>query len=166
MDVTFWFSAVKVLHLGALVLWLGPSGGAWLVLMLARRQVGEPGVVTHYLYRGFLQMLWFQHLGLLMMLGTGILLLSIYGFDAIGMTWLKLKLALVLGVIIPIEIADMWFSHKRLPGIFSSRRPDAPYTVQERHLLSLYHRRFVPVALPALLATVVAIMWLAVAKLA
>jgi hypothetical protein len=164
MDISFWLPVVKVLHLGALVLWLGPSGGAWLVLMLARRRLGEPGVVTHYMYRGFLQMLWFEHLGLLLMLGSGALLLSMYGLSALGMTWLRLKLLLVLAVIIPIEIADMWFSHRRLPEMFATRRPDAPYTREELRLLTLYHYRFTPIALPLLLATIITIMWLALAK--
>lgn len=163
-DVTFWFPIVKVVHLGALVLWLGPSGGAWLVLMLARREIGEPNAVSHNLYLGFLRMLWFEHLGFILMLGSGVLLLSTYGFSAVGMTWLKVKLILVLVVISPIEIADMWFSHKYLPQIFASREPDAPYTEAEQRILHLYHRRFTPIALPLLLTAIVTIMWLAAAR--
>ncbi len=164
MDISFWIPVVKVLHLGALVLWLGPSGGAWLVLMLARRRLGEPGIVTHYMYLGFLQMLWFEHLGLVLMLGSGALMLSMYGVPLLSMTWIEVKLLLVLGVVIPIEIADMWFSHRRLPQMFATRRPDAPYTKAEWRLLTLYHYRFTPVALPLLLVTIITIMWLALAK--
>jgi hypothetical protein len=164
IDAAFWLPIVKVIHLGALVLWLGPSGGAWIVLMLARREVGDPSPVAHYLYRGFLRMLWFEHFAFVLMLGSGAVLLTLYGFSAIEMTWLKLKLALVLGIVVPIEIADMWFSHVHLPRIFHARAPDAPYTQAELRILELYHRRFVPFALPLLLATVVVIMWLAVAR--
>jgi hypothetical protein len=163
-DASIWFSIVKVIHLGALVFWLGPSGGAWMVLMLARHKAGEPSLVTHYLYRGFFQMLWLEHLGFFTMLASGLVLLGMYGFGAIATTWLELKLALVVLIIVPIELADLWFSHRGLPEIFASRRPDAPYTEREKRLLDLYHRRFVPITLPVLLATVVVVMWLAVAK--
>jgi hypothetical protein len=163
-NVGFWFPVVKVVHLGALVIWLGPSGGAWMVLMLARRKAGEPSLVTHYLYRGFLQMLWLEHLGFFTLLASGIALLAMYGLGALEATWLQLKLAIVIFVILPIEIPDLWYSHRRLPRIFASRRPDAPYTADELRVLDRYHRRFVPVFLPILLIAVVVVMWLAVAK--
>jgi len=164
MDVTFWLPLVKVMHVGALIMWLGPSAGAWLSLMIGRRRYGEPGVASHYLYRGFLQILWLEHLGFLLMLGSGVLLLVIHGMPALGWGWLQLKLLLVLVVVIPLELMDMWFSHRRLPQIFAAREPDAPYTLQEARVLHLYHRRFVPMALPVLLATVAVVMWLAMAR--
>jgi hypothetical protein len=164
MDAAFWFPVVKVVHLGALVIWLGPSGGAWMVLMLARREVAEPSLVTHYLYRGFFQMLWLEHVGFFALLASGVALLAMYGFGAVEATWLKLKLAIVMLVILPIEIPDLWFSHRGLPRIFASRRPESPYTENEKRILDSYHRRFVPFLLPILLIAVVVIMWLAVAK--
>jgi hypothetical protein len=163
-DAAFWFPVLKVIHIGALVIWLGPSGGAWMVLMFARRKAGEPSIVTDYFYRGFFQMLWLEHLGFFTLLGSGVILLSLYGFGAIETSWLKYKLLLVFLVVIPIEAADLWFSHRGLPKIFALRRPDAPYTEKEKAVLDLYHRRFVPIALPILLAATVLIMWLAVAK--
>lgn len=163
-DAAIWIPFIKVIHLGALVIWLGPSGGAWMVLMLARRKAGEPSLVTHYLYRGFFKMLWLEHVGFVALLASGIVLLWMYGFDAIGATWLKLKLAIVIAIIVPIEVPDLWFSHRSLPQIFASRVPDAPYTESEKRLLDAYHRRFVPIFLPVLLIAVVVVMWLAIAK--
>jgi uncharacterized membrane protein len=163
-DTSFWFPIIKVVHLGALVIWLGPSGGAWMVLMLARRKAGEPSLVTQYLYRGFFQMLWLEHLGFFTMLASGVILLAMLGFEMTTARWLMLKLAILFLVILPIEAVDLWFSHRGLPRIFLSRRPDAPYTGDEKRLLDLYHRRFVPIGLPVLLAAVLAMMWLAVAK--
>jgi hypothetical protein len=164
MDIGFWLPIVKVIHLGALVIWLGPSGGAWMVLMLARHKAGEPSLVTHYLYRGFFQMLWLEHVGFFALLASGIALLAMYGFGALEATWLQVKLAIVIFVILPIEIPDLWYSHRGLPQIFASRRPEAPYTSDEQRVLDSYHRRFVPILLPILLIAVVIIMWLAVAK--
>lgn len=163
-EAVTWFSIVKVIHLGALVIWLGPSGGAWMVLMLARRKAGEPSLVTHYLYRGFFQMLWLEHVGFFALLASGVTLLWMYGFDALDATWLRIKLAIVIAIILPIEVPDLWYSHRGLPRIFASRRPDAPYAESEKRVLDAYHRRFVPILLPILLVAVVIVMWLAVAK--
>ena len=55
-----------------------------------------------------------------------------------GTAWLEFKLAIVVLVIVPIEAADLWFSHRGLPQIFVSRRPDAPYTESEKRLLDLF----------------------------
>jgi hypothetical protein len=164
MDTAAWIPIVKVVHLGSLVIWLGPSGGAWMVLMLARRRAGEPSLVTHYLYRGFFQMLWLEHLGFFTLLASGTALLAMHGFAALGAIWLQVKLAIVIAVILPIEIPDLWFGHRGLPRIFEARAPDAPYTADEQRLLDNYHRRFVPIFLPILLIAVVVVMWLAVAK--
>lgn len=164
VDAADWFPIVKVVHLGALVVWLGPSGGAWLVLMQARREMGELNPVTHYLYQGFLRILWLEHLGFATMLASGLVMIHMYGSGAMEIHWLRLKLAVVVFVVLPIEIADLWFSHRALPGIFTLRRPEVPYESGEQRLLDLYHRRFTPVALPLLLAAIVVVMWLAVAK--
>lgn len=105
-----------------------------MVLMLARHKAGEPSLVTHYLYRGFLQMLWLEHLGFFTMLASGAVLLGMYGLGAMATAWLEFNLALVVLVIVPIEAADLWFSHRGLPQIFVSRQPDAPPTLA-RHCL-------------------------------
>jgi hypothetical protein len=163
-DLGAWFPVVKVVHLGALVLWLGPSGGVWLALMIERRRTGEPNVISHHLYLAFLRTLWFQHLGVVLMLGTGVLLLSMYGTAALGLSWVKWKIGLIAAVIVPIELSDFWFSHKMLPGIFDNRVPDSPYTAAELRQLRVYHRWYTPSVLPLLLIAVILIMWLAVAK--
>ncbi len=164
VDATGWFAIIKVVHLGALVVWLGPSGGVWLVLMQARRETGEPSQVTHYLYKGFLRILWLEHLGFVAVLATGLVMLHMYGSGAMANHWIRLKLAVVVFVILPIEITDLWFSHRALPGVFAARRAEVPYEGGERRLLDIYHRRFTPVALPLLLTAIVVVMWLAVAK--
>jgi uncharacterized membrane protein len=108
--------------------------------------------------------LWLEHAGIVSLLVSGFTLLAMLGFDQAHTTWLGAKLLLVLGIIVPIEVADIWFSHIGLPGVFRHRQPTAAYTGRDRALLELYHRRFTPIALPILLLAVAAITWLAVAK--
>jgi len=163
MDVTFWLPVAKLLHLGGLILWLGPSGGAWLLLQLAKRRLDPQSAEYQALYRDFLPFFWVEHFGLFILLGSGVLLLSLYGPPALDWTWLRIKLVLVLCVIVPIEVLDIWFGHVRLPRWFASDNAGS-----ERKggsdAYKAYERRFVPVSLPLLLTTVVVILWLAVAR--
>lgn len=163
MDVEFWLPVAKLLHLGGLILWLGPSGGAWLLLQTAKRRLDPLGPEYQALYRDFLPFFWVEHFGLLMLLGGGALLLSLYGVPALDWAWLQWKLALVLCVIVPIEILDIWFGHVRLPRWFASGGPGSKAQGGE-DAYDAYERRFVPFSLPPLLIAVVVIMWLAVAR--
>jgi hypothetical protein len=163
LDATFWFPIIKLVHLGGLFLWLGPSTGAWLLLQLAKRRLDQQGLEYRSLYRDYLSFFWLEHLGLLLLLGSGIFLLTMHGFSALEWFWLKWKLALILCVILPIEMIDIWFGHVRLPRFFST---ESASTEPRRKMDSyaLYEHRFVPVALLPLLISVVIIIWLALAK--
>ncbi|MEJ2382399.1 MAG: DUF2269 family protein [Gammaproteobacteria bacterium] len=163
MELTLWLPLLKLAHIGGLILWLGPSGGAWLLLQRAKRRLDPSTPEYQALYRDFLPFFWVEHLGLLMLLGSGVLLVIVYGHPALEWTWLRLKLALVLCVIVPIEVVDIWFGHVRLPRWFSRRESTVvrkePYDAYEA-----YERKFVPVSLPILLVAIVLVLWLAVAK--
>jgi len=163
MDLSFWVSVAKLLHLGGLILWLGPSGGAWLLLQLAKRRLDPQSPEYQAMYRDFLPFFWVEHFGLFMLLGSGVLLLSLYGFPALDWFWLKVKLILVLCVIVPIEILDIWFGHVRLPRWFSSGKGD-PKAGSGKNAYQAYEDKFVPISLPLLLIAVVLILWLAVAR--
>jgi hypothetical protein len=71
-------------------------------------------------YRDFLAFFWIEHFGLFLLIGSGVLMLIMYGNVALEWGWLKLKISLVLCVIIPIEILDVWFGHVCLPRFYSS----------------------------------------------
>ena len=163
MDLNFWIPFAKLLHLGGLILWLGPSGGAWLLLQLAKRRMDTRSAEYQALYRDFLPFFWVEHFGLFMLLGSGVFMLSLYGLPILDWPWLRIKLILVLCVIVPIEILDIWFCHIRLPRYFSSDKTQTKVK-KETNAYNAYERKFVPVSLPILLITVVIILWLAVSK--
>ena len=167
MEAGYWFPLIKLLHIGGLILWLGPSGGAWLLLQLAKRQISEQSVDFRKLYGEYLKFFWVEHLGLFLLIVSGLLLLGTYGYAALDWMWLKLKLALIICVIAPIEALDIWFGHIRLPRQFSSNQWRSEPKEDEKGKINsyeFYERRFAPISLPPLLLTVVAIMWLAIAK--
>jgi len=163
VDAAFWFPLLKLLHLGGLILWLGPSGGAWLLIQVAKRRMDPRGREYAELYHDFVRFFPVEHFGLLLLLGSGLGMLFIYGTGALDWAWLKWKLILVLGVIVPIEIGDIWYGHFRLPRWFRSPGRDAELK-RGGSDLERYENRFVPWTLPILLLAVVAIMWLAVAR--
>jgi hypothetical protein len=163
VDVTFWLHLLKFLHIGGLILWLGPSGGAWLLIQVAKRRLDPHSREYAELYLDFVRFFPVEHFGLLLLLGSGLGMLAIYGFSALSWAWLKWKLVLVVCVIVPIEIGDIWFGHFRLPRWFRSSQRDSDLQ-HSGNELERYENRFVPLTLPILLITVVGIIWLAVAR--
>lgn len=153
---------IKVIHLGSLIAWLGPTLGAWWMLRLANRQFGEPSMISQFLYVSFLHLLRVEHSAFVLLLisGAGMVWFS----PVLPQPWLWFKLTLLLVVIIPLEIFDIWFSHYKLPRVFAVRHPSRPYSKQESALLHVYHQRFVPLALILLPPTILSIFWLAIYK--
>ncbi len=155
------FFALKLLHLGALIFWLGPSLGAWLVLLALRRHQGELTPATHLAYRVFLQMLMVEHVAFVVLLATGAAM--VWLVYSLQLPWLQWKLLLVLGLVIPLEIADIWYGNIRLPRIFA-RFNEQGYDSQQTRILRIYHRYITGAALVIIPVTVALIMWLVIAK--
>lgn len=156
------YTSLKLIHLASLILWLGPGLGAWIMMLLINRHFGEPGRVSHLVYQAFLRLMWLEHIALVTLLLSGALLgWQSAQFDA---SWLQTKLLVIVLLIIPMEIIDIWFVHLRLPCLFAKRQADSPYNTNEAYLLQLYHQRFTPLALVITPLAVVGIMFLAIAK--
>lgn len=156
------FNLVKLVHIGALVFWIGPTLGAWWMLRVANYRFGEPGIVSQFLYQVFLHLLWVEHIAFAVLLLSGASLAWLHGWW--GASWLDVKLLLVFAVVVPLEIFDIWLGHVRLPGLFRHRHPSRPYSAKETALLDLYHGRLTRVALWVMPVVVALIMWLAVSK--
>ena len=139
------FGLLKVIHISALLVWIGPTLGAWWMLRLASRRFGDPGMVSQYLYQAFLDLLWLEHGAFAALLLSGVSLAWLH--DAFGQPWLQLKLLLVLAIVVPLEVFDIWLGHVRLPRLFHHRHPSRPYSKRETRLLALYHRRLTRTAL-------------------
>lgn len=111
-----WVSFFLALHLAALIFWLGPSLGAWMVLRDGERRIARHENVA-WVWRVFLKLMWWEHGAFIALIasGTGLILTTGYPLTA---PWLKWKLALIIGVLVPIEIIDGYFVHHRLPKIY------------------------------------------------
>lgn len=156
------FAALKLIHIASLIFWLGPSLGAWWILRTTTYRFGEPSLTSQFLYQTFLKVTGLEHIALSLLLISGAAMAMLaYGFDQ---GWLVAKLLLVGSIIIPIELVDIWFCHHKLPAMFHQRHPSRPYSASETSMLSLYHRRFIPLALVVMPVTVLSIFWLVISK--
>ncbi len=96
------YNALRVVHLVALVGWLGLSTGAWLLLRRLRGSV-QAGV----LWPAFGKIVNLEHVFLGVLVASGVALLWVVDYPKTKALWLTIKLAIVMCVIVPIECADI-----------------------------------------------------------
>lgn len=155
------FIALKILHIGSLIFWLGPSLGAWFILMAMRKQLGEITPATHLAYRIFIKMLILEHVAFVALIASGIgMAILVFGFNQ---PWLQWKLLIILFLIVPLEILDIWYGNIRLPQIFL-RLNEAGYDVKQTRTLHIYHIYVTRIAIAVIPFSVLVIMWLVIAK--
>lgn len=156
------YSLLKVVHLGSLVLWLGPALGSWLVLRYAQQQQGELGAATSLVYKVFFLTLTLEHVAFCTLLVTGASMA--FGYGWIEMPWLQQKLWLVMLLIVPLEVADIWLGNWKVQQLVNKRIGGQQLTTRQHALIHFYHQGFTYLAILTLPITVLLIMWLAVSK--
>lgn len=155
------FFALKILHLGALIFWLGPSLGAWFVLLATRKYLGEITPAAHLAYRIFIKLLVLEHIAFIALIGSGLgMAYLVFGFDQ---PWLQWKLLIILLFVLPLEILDIWYGNIKLPQIFA-RFNEAGYDPAQTRTLHIYHVYVTRAAIAIIPASVLAIMWLVIVK--
>lgn len=143
-------------------MWLGPAIGSWLALRYMQQQQGELAAATQQVYRVFFWTIVLEHIALCTLLLSGALMAFSFGF--IAMPWLQQKLWLVLLLILPLELADIWLGNWKIKRLISKRNQGIVLTTSEQNIIRFYHREFTHLALLILPVTVLLIMWLAVSK--
>lgn len=155
------FVVLKILHIGSLIFWLGPSLGAWFVLLALRKHAGEITPATHLAYRIFIKTLILEHVAFVALIASGIgMACLVFGFNQ---PWLQWKLLIILFLIVPLEILDIWYGNIKLPQIFL-RFNDAGYDTTQTKTLHIYHAYVTRTAIAVIPISVLAIMWLVIAK--
>lgn len=156
------YNLIKVMHIGAFMLWIGPALGSWLVLKFMQRQQGETSPATYLVYRVFFATLVLEHLAFALLLATGGWMA--YSAGWFGSPWLWQKLLLVGAVVIPLELLDVYLGNWKVKQLVERRANGANLNAKEQRLLQFYHGTFTHAALLLLPACVLAILWLAVSK--
>lgn len=153
-----WASVFLALHLSALVFWLGPTLGAWMVLREGEKHAVRAGDIA-WVWRAFLRLMWWEHGAFIVLIASGVGLILSIGYS-LATPWLKWKLGVVLGVLVPVEIVDSYFAHYRLPKIYGK---DAGPTQRDTIWVNRYHR-FTGWMIPLFLVLIPLIFYFAVFK--
>lgn len=157
MDTYTLLTLLKLVHLGALIFWVGPSTGAWLMLRLNEH---PNGVFGRSLFRVFLRLVWIEHIALGGLIVSGLALAATQGYFQHPPAWFAIKLLIVLGVIMPFELLDIWFSHFRLPALLRAVSDVGTFD----RATQFYHRIFTPLAVAVLVPSIAMVVWLALGK--
>lgn len=156
------YAVLKLIHIGALIFWLGPALGAWLVLKALENNVDINNNLLAKVSKTFFLTVILEHIAFIVLLITGFILAFRYGFLNSG--WLNQKLIIVLFIIVPLEIIDVllgnWVASQ------ASRKLYAGQSISrwEQSGLEIYHGAFTKTALVIIPISVVVIMYLAMSK--
>lgn len=96
-----WAGFFLALHLAALVFWLGPTLGAWMVLRAGEKRIARKKDIA-WVWRVFLKLMWWEHGAFIALIASGTGLILTTGYPVTSL-WLKWKLVLIVGVLAPIE---------------------------------------------------------------
>ena len=156
------YGLLKLLHIGALIFWLGPPLGAWLVLKAVEDGSYQTNSVAEKVSKVFFITLIIEHVAFVTLLLSGFYLAFTY--QLFGADWLTYKLYIVLLVVVPLEIIDVllgnWIASTASKKLYQGQ--SIPKWQQKG--LALYHGAFTKLALIIIPLAVVAIMFLATSK--
>lgn len=160
---------LRWIHLGSFTVWSASALGAyWLVIVAGlerRRNMADPEIARRdeWVRRRFLDVVWLEHAAFVVLLASGVYRAHRFGllesWDTLfAARWLRWKIALIFGVVVPFEIYDMWLAHWHLPRLL--RREPEGSAVRERAWQS--HDRFMWIGGAILSVVIPVIAWLAV----
>lgn len=157
---------VKAAHLFFVAMWMWSTAAAYAYYLVPvfkawRRNPDDPEVVAmrNWAIERFDQGATYEHIAFPMILLTGPIMYFLAGWST-GAGWLALKLLIVLGIFLPIEILDYHLSHlggnKR--NVRRLNDPVAYETAIHRHWL------FLVLSSPLVMVFILAVVVLAVVK--
>lgn len=156
------YAILKLVHLGALIFWLGPPIGAWLVFKYVNFDTSPANPVAAKVSRVFFFTVILEHIAFVFLLATGFTLA--YRYQMFGAEWLNQKLYLLFLIILPLEIADVYLGNWVAARASAKLGRGENLKPWEAKCLVFYHGFFTKLALVLIPLSVLAIMYLAVSK--
>lgn len=151
------YSIYKLIHLIAMVLWLGPALGAYWILVRANKY---PDIKRLEIEKFYEEVLVIEHIAFLVLIATGFGIWSQLGISLFEVYWLNVKLTLVAMIVI-IELFDISFSHFYFRHLMNKRYP---FTADAWVSYFKVRKVFYNVAIPVLIALILGVLYLAVFK--
>lgn len=156
------YALIKLIHLGALIFWLGPPLGAWMLLRVAEDALSKNNQSLHKINRFFYLMIGLEHFAFIVLIASGFILA--YKYQLLEMDWIKQKLHIVFYGLIPFELVDIvlgnWFAYRISNKIYENKKVET----WERVVLDIYRNAFTKMALLIMPVLVIVIMYLAITK--
>lgn len=148
------YNLFKLFHIAALVVWLGPSTGGYLLILVSH--IHKQPEVEMWLRSEYLSLIYIETTGFLLLLSSGLGMLYVSQWALLKQWWLRTKLAIVLIAILPIVVVQFYIYQRFIKRVFTTGTgiEDAIY---------LYDR-FSILAFLILALAVPAVFWLAVFK--
>ncbi|MHC5021541.1 MAG: BamA/TamA family outer membrane protein, partial [Planctomycetota bacterium] len=146
---------LKAFHLLGVIFWIGPLLGGW--WMVARADASGNAETIRWARKAFLPLVHLEHLGLVVWLTFGLWMAMRMPYT-LTFGWMHAKLAIVGGVIVPLELWDMVVSHVLLPRALRAGDDAAADAAIAKH------RMLCKVSVMFLIPAVIGIVVLAVAR--
>jgi hypothetical protein len=160
---------LRWIHLGAFTVWSATALGAYWLVVVARRESrrapedGELARRDEWVRERFLDVVWLEHVAIVVLLATGVWRAYRFGLlwsweTLLEARWLCWKLALVGFVVVPFEAYDIWLSHWHLPRLLRREPPGS----SARAAAWRHHDRFMWIGGGILALVIPVIAWLSV----
>lgn len=135
------YSAYKLIHIAALVFWLGPAIGAyWLVIRLKNDTDNN----THVIEKIYEEVLCVEHFSFITLLISGFGLWKKLGLGLFDLHWLNVKLIFV-AIIIVVEIFDIIFSHFYFRSLIRKNlSPNSKYWIRFFKIRKIFYLISIP----------------------
>ncbi|MFO1425614.1 MAG: hypothetical protein U1F11_01295 [Steroidobacteraceae bacterium] len=112
-----WYLYIKAIHVFAMMAWVWSTSVAYAFYLVPifkawRRNPGDPDIVRarNWAIERFDEGATYEHVAFPLILVSGPLLYIAGGWNT-GVGWLMLKLLIVFGIFLPIEVMDYYLSH-------------------------------------------------------
>lgn len=156
------YGLAKIIHLAALVFWLGPPLGAWFVLKAVGSKEFVSGSVEDKVNKMFYLTLILEHVAFVVLIASGVYLAVV--FNMLSGAWLKQKILIISVIVVPLEILDVllgnWLANTASKKLYAGRVPSQ----WEKRGLEIYHGIFTKIAILVMPLCVFALMYLATTK--
>lgn len=156
------YSITKLIHIGALVLWLGPALGAWIVLKAVEKEEVSP--ITAKVNRAFFAMITLEHVAFFVLLASGLYMATIGGWLQAESPWLIQKLWVIGLIIIPLEVVDIVLGNWLAAQATKTKYAGMRISQRQQRWLEIYHGPFTKLAIVVIPLSVLWVMFLAISK--
>jgi uncharacterized membrane protein len=112
------YNTLKLFHIIGIVVWLGPSTGAYYMVLFAH--LSEQHSIELWLRQQYLPFIQLETAGLLVLLSSGVLMIIASQWTLLNQWWLKAKVFTVISVFIPLELIQLYLYRSALNSAFNS----------------------------------------------